>query len=469
MHHPQTLFDKVWNAHEITRDGSGQSLMWVDRHFVHEGSFHAFNKLAERKLSVAHPSLTLGIADHYVPTLSRSLAGVDEKTSSVIRTLEKNTHAHGIELIGLDHPLQGIVHVVGPELGFTLPGLLMVCGDSHTATHGAYGAIAFGIGASEVAHVLATQTIWQSKPKQMRIRFNGTLPLGVTAKDMALHWISRFGADAARGYAVEYAGEAVANLSVEGRLTLCNLSIEGGGRMGMVAPDQKLIDQIATTPRAPKAEQFEKAVAYWETLYSEDGARFDRDIMIDCAEIAPTVTWGVSPEEALPVDARLPDPSDQGNAAKMRQITSSLDYMGLTAGQPIAGTPIDRVFIGSCTNSRIEDLRAAATVLRHHTSKVPGLVSPGSTRVKQQAEAEGLDVIFKSSGLEWVDSGCSMCVGMNGDLVGVGERCASTSNRNFKGRQGPGSRTHLMSPAMVAWAAVQGHIDDIRRCKAGKD
>ena len=344
----------------------------------------------------------------------------------------------------------------------------MVCGDSHTATHGAYGAMAFGIGASEVAHVLATQTIWQSKPGQMRIRFTGTLPPGVTAKDMALHWISALGADAARGYAVEYAGEAVANLSVEGRLTLCNLSIEGGGRMGMIAPDKKLIDRIATAPRAPKGARFEQAAAYWETLYSEDGARFDRDIEIDCSQIAPTVTWGVSPEDALPVDARLPDPSLEGNAARMRQITDSLAYMGLTAGQPIAGTPIDRIFIGSCTNARIEDLRAAAAVLRHETSKVPGLVSPGSTQVRQQAEAEGLDLIFKSAGLEWGESGCSMCVGMNGDLVGAGERCASTSNRNFKGRQGPGSRTHLMSPAMVAWAAVQGRIDDIRRRGAGK-
>ena len=462
MSSPQTLFDKVWQAHEIKQDDTGQSLLWVDRHFVHEGSFHGFAKLAERNLPLARPEQTLAIADHYVPTRARTLDGMNEKVAAVIRTLQDNAQKHDVELIGLESHDQGIVHVVGPELGFTQPGLLMVCGDSHTATHGAFGAIAFGIGASEVAHVLATQTIWQTKPKQLRISFNGKLPFGVTAKDMALHWIAKYGADFARGYAIEYAGNVIEELSLEARLTLCNLSIEGGGRMGLIAPDEKLIEFLANCARTPKGDLLEIAKEYWRRLKSDDDATFDQEIEIDVSQIAPTITWGVSPEEALGVDACTPDPAKEKDSAKARQIADSLAYMGLSAGQPLQEIAIDRIFIGSCTNARIDDLRAAAEVFKQGPSKVPGIVSPGSNAVKRQAEAEGLDKIFKSAGLDWVESGCSMCVGMNGDIVAPGERCASTSNRNFKGRQGPGSRTHLMSPAMVSWAAIHGHIADIR-------
>ncbi|PRY60188.1 3-isopropylmalate/(R)-2-methylmalate dehydratase large subunit [Vreelandella songnenensis] len=463
MSTPTTLFDKVWRAHEIHRGESGQSLLWIDRHFVHEGSFHAFNKLAERELPVARPDLTFGIADHYVPTLARRLDGVaDPKVRSMIEQLSSNTKRHDITLFGLDDPRQGIVHVMGPEQGLTQPGLIMVCGDSHTATHGAFGSIAFGIGASEVAHVLATQTLWQSRPKVMRITLEGTLAPGVTAKDIALTWISRLGADGARGYAIEYAGEAIRALSMEARLTLCNLSIEGGGRCGMIAPDQTTFEYLKGRPYSPKGEAFEQACAYWSTLYSDQGATFDLDVTINAADIAPTVTWGVSPEEALPIDQHVPVPDDATDLAKARQIRASLDYMGLKAGQKLTDIAIDRVFIGSCTNARIEDLRAAAAILNGRKSRVPGVVSPGSTQVKAQAEAEGLDRIFVDAGLEWRHSGCSMCVGMNGDTVPSGERCASTTNRNFKGRQGPGARTHLMSPAMVAAAAVSGHLADIR-------
>src|SRR5690554_4525316 len=459
-----TLFDKVWNTHEILRGESGQSLLWIDRHFVHEGSFHAFNKLRERDLGVARSDLTFGIADHYVPTLTRRLDAIsDTKVRGMIAQLAHNTQEHGITLFGLDDPRQGIVHVLGPEQGLTLPGLLMVCGDSHTSTHGACGSIAFGIGASEVAHVLATQTLWQTRPKQMRLTVEGDLSPGITAKDIALTWIAQLGADGARGYAIEYAGSAIRGLSMEARLTLCNLSIEGGARCGMIAPDATTFAYLRNRPFAPQEALWEQAVAYWQTLKSDDDARFDREVTLAAAEIAPTVTWGVSPEESLPIDSRVPEPADQADASKARQLQDSLDYMGLTAGQKLTDIAIDRVFIGSCTNARLEDLRAAAEVLRGRRSKVPGIVSPGSSQVKRQAEAEGLDSIFRQAGLEWRESGCSMCVGMNGDLVPAGERCASTTNRNFKGRQGPGSRTHLMSPAMVAAAAVAGHLADVRK------
>jgi 3-isopropylmalate/(R)-2-methylmalate dehydratase large subunit len=462
----KTLFDKIWQAHEICQNEEGQSLLWVDRHLAHEGSFHAFNKLAERDLPVLHPECTIGVADHYVPTTSRNLIAVQPKVRNVIQQLIDNTRRHGVTLIGLDDPRQGIVHVVGPEQGITQPGLLMVCGDSHTSTHGALGALAFGIGASEVAHVLATQTLWQTKPKRMRITINGKLAPGVTAKDIALTWIAKLGADGARGYAIEYAGEVVQDLSIEARLTLCNLSIEGGGRCGMVAPDEKAIDYVAGRAFAPREKDLERAVEYWRTLRSDDDAEFDREITLNGEDIAPTVTWGVSPEEALAIDSLVPDPADAASASSARQIQDSLDYMGLTPGQKLTDIQVDKVFIGSCTNARLEDLRAAADVLRGKTSKVPGIVSPGSTLVKVQAEAEGLDKVFIEAGLEWRESGCSMCVGMNGDLIASGERCASTTNRNFKGRQGPGSRTHLMSPVMVAAAALTGHLSDIRNLRS---
>lgn len=460
---PTTLFDKVWDAHEIHRSESGQSLLWIDRHFVHEGSFHAFNKLHERELPVARPDLTFGIADHYVPTLTRRLDEIgDAKVRGMIEQLSDNTARHGITLFGLDDPRQGIVHVLGPEQGLTQPGLLMVCGDSHTSTHGAFGSIAFGIGASEVAHVLATQTLWQSRPKQMRLNVEGCLAPGITAKDIALTWIARLGADGARGHAIEYTGSAIRGLSMEARLTLCNLSIEGGARCGVIAPDETTFDYLRGRPYAPQGEALEQAMAYWRTLASDPEARFDREVTLDASEIAPTVTWGVSPEDALPIDQAVPDPAGMEDANRARQVQETLDYMGLSAGQKLTDIAIQRVFIGSCTNARIEDLRAAAAVLEGRRSKVPGIVAPGSTQVKRMAEAEGLDRIFLDAGLEWRESGCSMCVGMNGDLVASGERCASTTNRNFKGRQGPGARTHLMSPAMVAAAAVAGHLADIR-------
>ncbi|XDB00346.1 3-isopropylmalate dehydratase large subunit (plasmid) [Sulfitobacter sp. LCG007] len=456
-----TLLDRLWAMHEIHRRDDGASLLWVDRHLLHEGSHHAFRKLAERGLPVAEPSLTTAVADHYAPTRDREAGGADDSIRSMIRTLRENARTHGLRHFDLYSAAQGIVHVVGPEQGLTLPGVLMVCGDSHTSTHGAFGALAFGIGATEVAHVLATQTIWQVKPRAMRIRFEGTLSHGVTAKDMALGWISRLGADGARGHAIEYAGEAVQGLSMEGRMTLCNLSIEGGGRFGMVAPDETTFAYVEGRTFAPRGAGFDRAVEAWRALRSDDEANFDRDFVIDAATIAPTVSWGTSPEDSLPIDAALPKPEDlpEGQGRKVRD---ALEYMGLEAGRPLIGTPVDQVFIGSCTNARIEDLRAAAAVLDGRRAKVPGLVSPGSMVVKAQAEAEGLDRIFRDAGLEWVDAGCSMCVGMNGDLVPPGKRCASTTNRNFRGRQGPGARTHLMSPAMVAAAAVEGALTDVR-------
>jgi 3-isopropylmalate/(R)-2-methylmalate dehydratase large subunit len=463
----KTLLDRLWESHEIHRRDDGASLLWVDRHLVHEGSHHAFRKLEERGLGVAEPSLSTAVADHYAPTRERDQGGATDDIRRMIRTLETNAERHGIRFFGLRDPRQGIVHVVGPEQGLTLPGLIMVCGDSHTATHGAFGAFAFGIGATEVAHVLATQTIWQVKPKAMRIRFDGTLMPGVGAKDMALAWIARLGADGARGHAIEYAGDAVRGLSMAGRLTLCNLSIEGGARSGMVAPDETTSAYLRDRPFAPLGAAWEKAMASWEQLRSDDDAEFDREVVIETSEIAPIVTWGTSPEDALPITGAVPDPAGmpEGEAGKVR---AALDYMGLTPGRPLVGTRIDQVFIGSCTNARLEDLRVAAAVMAGRKAKVPGLVSPGSAAVKRAAEEEGLDRIFIDAGLEWVEAGCSMCVGMNGDLVAPGKRCASTTNRNFRGRQGPGSRTHLMSPAMAAAAAVTGELTDVRPMLKGR-
>ena len=385
----------------------------------------------------------------------------------MIETLRTNAAKHGLTLFDLHDPGQGIVHVVGPEQGLTLPGLLINCGDSHTSTHGAFGALAFGIGATEVAHVLATQTIWQKKPAAMRIRIEGELGPGVSAKDIALNWIARLGADGAQGHAIEYAGSAVRGLSMEGRMTLCNLSIEGGARFGMVAPDATTAAYVKGRPHAPKGSAWETAIDDWSKLKSDDGARFDRDVHLEGSEIAPTVTWGTSPEHAIPVTSTIPDPETFTNG-KAQAVRDALDYMGLPAGRPIEGTPVDQVFIGSCTNGRIEDLRHAAAVLSGRKAKVSGLVSPGSALVKTQAEQEGLDRIFIAAGLEWAGPGCSMCVGMNGDLVEPGKRCASTTNRNFRGRQGPGSLTHLMSPAMVAAAAVTGTITDVRPLLKGR-
>ncbi|SLN71446.1 3-isopropylmalate dehydratase large subunit [Oceanibacterium hippocampi] len=463
---PRTLFAKLWDAHEILQRDDGASLLWVDRHLVHEGSHHAFAKLAERGLPVAEPALTTGVVDHYAPTRRRSDI-TNPDIARMIRTLEANTARHGIRCFNLRDPRQGIVHVCGPEQGLTLPGLLINCGDSHTSTHGAFGALAFGIGATEVAHVLATQTIWQKRPRTMRIEVTGRLGPGVSAKDVALSWISKLGADGARGHAIEYAGPVVEALSMEGRMTLCNLSIEGGARCGMVAPDAVTFDYLKGRPYAPEGADWDRAVEDWRAFASDGDAEFDRTESLDGSQIAPTLTWGTSPEEALPITEAVPDPSRlQGLRAD--QVRAALDYMGLTPGRPLAGTPIDQVFIGSCTNGRIEDLRLAAAVLAGRKAKVPGIVSPGSTLIRLQAEQEGLDRIFTDAGLEWVESGCSMCVGMNGDLVAPGKRCASSTNRNFKGRQGRGARTHLMSPAMVAAAAVAGELTDVRPMLEGR-
>ncbi len=457
----RTLFDKIWDMHAILTREDGETLLWVDRHFVHEGSHHGFGKLAARGARVARPDLTFGVADHYVPT--RRAGGVaDPGIRGMVEQLAANSAANGITLFGLDDPRQGIVHVVGPEQGLTLPGLLIVCGDSHTSTHGAFGAFAFGIGASEVSHVLMTQTLWQRRPKRMRIVVEGDTGPWVGAKDIALSIIARIGADGAQGHAIEYAGPAIRALSMEARLTLCNLSIEAGGRCGMIAPDETTFAYLRGRPFAPQGRAFDEAVSAWRGLATDPDASFDREIAIDAAAIAPVVTWGTSPEDALPVTAAVPDPGSARDAAKAAQMRDAIAYMGLTPGQPLTDIRVDRVFIGSCTNSRIEDLRSAASVLRGRRAAVPGLVSPGSSLVKRQAEAEGLDRVFREAGLEWVESGCSMCVGMNGDIVPAGERCASTTNRNFKGRQGPGARTHIMSPAMVAAAAVAGRLTDVR-------
>ena len=464
----RTLIDKLWDAHAITTREDGTSLIWIDRHLVHEGSFLAFDQVAGRGGRVAHPELTFGVADHYVPTRGRAFGLGDGDFAQMLRQLEENTRRAGIGLIGLNDPRQGIVHVVAPEQGLTLPGLTIVCGDSHTSTHGAFGAYAFGIGASEAAHVLMTQTLWQKRPKRMRIAISGALGVGLSAKDLALSLIGRIGADGAQGHAIEYAGTGVRALSMEGRMTLCNLAIEAGARLGLIAPDEATFDFLRGRAFAPKGDAFERAVEDWRALRSDKDAEFDAELSFEASDVAPTVTWGVSPEHAATIDASTPDPASFADESRAEAVRDALAYMGLAPGTPLTAIRIDRVFIGSCTNARIEDLRAAAAVLAGRKSIVPGLVSPGSLVVKRQAEEEGLSQIFQDAGLEWVDSGCSMCVAMNGDSVPAGERCASTTNRNFKGRQGPGSRTHLMSPAMAAAAAVTGRLTDARDLLAGR-
>jgi 3-isopropylmalate/(R)-2-methylmalate dehydratase large subunit len=465
---PTTLFDRLWSAHEILRRDDGEALLWVDRHYLHEGSFHAFDSVAQRRLPLAEPGLTFGFADHYVPTRARDREIPNPQIAHMVRTLDDNAARHRFTLIGLKDPRQGIVHVVAPEQGLTVPGLLMVCGDSHTSTHGAFGTYAFGIGASQVAHVLMTQTLWQRKPGRMRITVDGRLGPGVGAKDIALAIIARIGANGAQGHAVEYAGSAIAGLSMEARMTLCNMSIESGARCGVIAPDSTTFDYLMGRPYAPSGEDWDRAVAQWSRLASDPDAEFDREAILAAAEIAPVVTWGTSPEDALPIDGTIPDPRRESDPERAQYLKGALDYMGLSAGGRLTDVGIDQIFIGSCTNARIEDLRAAAAVLSGRKSKVPGVVSPGSSLVKRRAEQEGLDKIFRDAGLEWVESGCSMCVGINGDLVATGQRCASTTNRNFRGRQGPGARTHIMSPSMVAAAAVTGHLTDVRELLSGR-
>lgn len=439
---------KIQEAHRIlSRDGA--DLLYIDRHFLHEGSHHAFARLREAGLDVRQPSLTFGVADHYVPS---SPERADEVTATMIERLDRNTREFGIDSFGIGDPRRGIVHVAMPEQGLSLPGTTIVCGDSHTATHGAFGAFAFGIGASEVAHVLATQTLWQTPIHVMRIRVEGHLPAGTTAKDLALAIIWRIGTGGATGHAVEYGGSTISALSMEERMTLCNMTVEMGARSGLVPPDETTMKWLHGRPMAPQGQAWDEAVAAWHTLQPDTDAVYDREMVLDAHDVSPMVTWGTSPEQVAPVGAAIPKDADP----------DALNYMGLVPGKPLANIAIDRAFIGSCTNGRISDLRAAAAILKGHKVLTPLLVSPGSEDVARQAESEGIADIFRAAGAEWGISGCSLCVSMNGDVVASGERCASTSNRNFRGRQGPGSRTHLMSPQMVAAAAIAGHIVDVR-------
>src|SRR5437763_2339646 len=425
MTQPLTLFDKIWAQHEILNAENGLSLLWVDRHYSHEGSFQGFDEVDARGAKVSRPDLTFGIADHYVPTaLGRVFT--DASFKHVVEQLVDNTKKHGIMLMGMNDPRQGIVHVVGPEQGLTLPGLLIVCGDSHTATHGALGAIAIGIGATEVSHVMLTQSFWQKKPKRMRVTVDGKCGPGIGAKDIALSIIAKIGTNGAQGHAVEYAGGAIRALTMEGRLTLCNLAIESGARTGMVAPDETTFGYAKGRPFAPKDADFERAVEVWQRLPSDADAAFDTEVSLDASAIAPVVTWGTSPEDTLPIDAAVPDPAQVDDPARAQQMQGALEYMGLSPRQKLTDIRVDRVFIGSCTNARIEALRAAAAVLAGRPAKVPGLVSAGSAQVKHPAEQEGLDKIFTAAGLTWGESGCSMCIGINGDIVAPGERCAST-------------------------------------------
>jgi 3-isopropylmalate/(R)-2-methylmalate dehydratase large subunit len=463
-----TLFDKIWARHAILTRPDGATLLHVGRHLVHDGSRAAFRALGERGMGVRHPGRTFGTPDHYVSTKSHELAAIVEpQRREMVTALAENARLHGVTLFGLGDRRQGIIHVIGPEQGITQPGLLMVCGDSHTATHGALGALAFGIGASEVSHVLATQTLWQSRPASMRVTVDGRLGVGVTAKDVILAIIARIGAAGGTGHVIEYAGSVFRAMSMEGRMTVCNMSIEAGARAGMVAPDETTFAYLHGRPYAPKGADWDRAVAFWKTLPSDDGAVFGRDISLDAAEIAPMATWGTSPEDAAPVTGRVPDPAAAADAERRGAMERALAYMGLTPGMRMEEIPIGRAFIGSCTNSRIEDLRDAAAVARGRKVVIPAMVVPGSGLVKAQAEAEGLDRLFLDAGFEWREPGCSMCVGMNGDLVAPGEHCASTSNRNFVGRQGRGARTHLLSPAMAVAAAVTGHITDVRKLMEG--
>src|SRR5688572_6425811 len=460
----KTLYEKIWQAHAIVEGHDGQTLLHVARHLVHDGSVHACECLADRGLKVRRPDQIFATPDHGVSTLIHEVEAIpDPEQRKVVQLLDRNTKKFGIVHFALDDPRQGIVHVVGPEQGITQPGIVLVCGDSHTSTHGALGALAFGAGASEITHVLATQTTWQRRSKTMRVTVEGRLPPGVTAKDVILAIIASVGANGAAGHVIEYAGSTIRAMSIEERLTVCNMSIEAGARAGMVAPDDTTYAYLKGRPYAPTGTAWDRAVAYWRTLPSDADAKFDAEVSLDATQLAPMVTWGNSPEDALPVTGAVPDPARETDPERKAYMERTLRYMGLSPGMALTDIPVDQVFIGSCTNARLEDLRAAAQVAKRGKAKVPVLVSPGSTQVKLAAEKEGLDRIFRDAGFEWRESGCSMCVGMNGDLVAAGKRCASTSNRNFVGRQGKGSRTHLLSPAMAAAAALTGRITDVRK------
>ncbi|MCX5616006.1 3-isopropylmalate dehydratase large subunit [Bombella sp. TMW 2.2559] len=462
---PRTLYDKIWDDHVVKTLEDGTSLLYIDRHLLHEvTSPQAFESLRAAGRPVRRPDATMAVADHNVPTSDRSQPVEDPQSRLQIETLEANVKAFGVPYFPLRSRQQGIVHVVGPEQGVSLPGMTIVCGDSHTSTHGAFGSLAFGIGTSEVEHVLATQTLLQKRSKNMRVRVEGDVAPGVTAKDIMLSIIGRIGTAGGTGHVIEFAGSAIRKLDMAGRMTLCNMSIEAGARAGMVAPDETTFSYVRGRPFAPQGEAFEQAVAYWKTLATDEGAHFDEEVVLDAAEISPSVTWGTSPEDVLPITGTVPRPEDFADPAKAERIRRTLAYMGLEAGQKIAGTPVDVVFIGSCTNSRIEDLRAAAAVLkgRKVAEGVRAMVVPGSGLVRYAAEEEGLDRIFRDAGFEWREAGCSMCLGMNPDKLSAGQRSASTSNRNFEGRQGPDGRTHLCSPTMAAAAAVMGVLCDAR-------
>jgi 3-isopropylmalate/(R)-2-methylmalate dehydratase large subunit len=465
MSKPRTLFDKIWDSHVVDRQDDGTCVIYIDRHLVHEvTSPQAFEGLRVAGRKVRRPDLTIAVADHNVPTTDRSKGIADPESRNQIETLEKNVVDFGVPYYAIDDVRQGIVHVIGPEQGMTLPGTTIVCGDSHTATHGAFGALAFGIGTSEVEHVLATQTIIQKPAKNMLVRVDGVTPRGVSAKDIILSIIGRIGTAGGTGHVVEYAGSAIRALSMEGRMTVCNMTIEAGARAGLIAPDDKTFDYLRGRPHAPKGAQWEAAMAYWRTLPSDTGARYDKEVVIDAASLVPHVSWGTSPEDVLPISGAIPDPAKIADAAKREAMERALGYMGLKPGTKLTEIRIDKVFIGSCTNSRIEDLRAAAAIAkgRRAAAHVHALVVPGSGLVKEQAEQEGLDKIFLAAGFEWREPGCSMCLAMNADRLEPGQRCGSTSNRNFEGRQGRGGRTHLMGPEMAAASAIAGTIADPR-------
>ena len=465
---PRTLFDKIWDAHVVHAQDDGTCLIFIDRHLVHEvTSPQAFEGLRQAGREMRRPDLTLAVADHNIPTIDIEAGIKDEESRIQVETLVKNCADFGIEYIEMTDPRRGIVHIIGPEQGFSQPGLTIVCGDSHTATHGAFGALAFGIGTSEVEHVLATQTVIQQPARNMRVTVNGELGFGVSAKDVILAIIGRIGTAGGTGHVIEFAGEMVRGLTMEGRMTMCNMAIEGGARAGLVAPDETTFDYVKGRAMAPKGAAWEAALAYWRTLPSDDGATYDKEVELAATDIVPQVTWGTSPQDVVPITGAVPDPASFADAARRETAERSLDYMALEAGTKIDEIAIDRVFIGSCTNGRIEDLRAAAQVAkgRKVAAGVGALVVPGSGLVKDQAEAEGLDKIFIEAGFEWREPGCSMCLAMNDDKLAPGERCASTSNRNFEGRQGRAGRTHLMGPAMAAAAAVTGRLTDVRELK----
>ena len=463
---PQTIYDKIWNEHLVHEQEDGTSLLFVDRHLIHEvTSPQAFEGLRNSNRKVRQPKLTLAVADHNVPTTDRTKGISDQESKIQVDTLDSNCKEFGIQIFGMNDKRQGIVHIIGPEQGFTQPGTIIVCGDSHTATHGAFGALAFGIGTSEVEHVLATQTLVQKKSKNFRINVNGNLPIGVTAKDVILQIIGKIGTAGGTGYVIEYAGNLISSLSVENRMTICNMTIEGGARAGLIQPDQKVFDYLKDKPMSPKKDNWEKALEYWGNLKSDDGANFDKEINLEGKDIKPMVTWGTSPQDVVTIDGKVPNPKNETDPDKKNSIERSLKYMGLNSDVLVKDIKIDKVFIGSCTNGRIEDLREAAKILKDKkiAKHVNAMVVPGSGLVKEKAEQEGLDKIFINSGFEWREPGCSMCLAMNADKLKPGERCASTSNRNFEGRQGRGGRTHLVSPGMAAAAAISGNLDDVRK------